>query len=101
MSFILHTPQETLLKIAEQAKQSRLNMNLSQEGLAKRSGVSLASLKRFEKTGRISLESLLKLALVLGTLENFQTIFQKHPHTGLSLDAILKTPKTRKRGRTK
>jgi transcriptional regulator with XRE-family HTH domain len=45
--------------------QKRLDKNPTQEGLAKRSGVSLGSLKRFESSGHISLESLLKLALVL------------------------------------
>ena len=62
----LDIPSEILLIIAKQARELRLEKNLTQEGLAKRSGVSLASIKRFERLGKISLESLLEIALVLG-----------------------------------
>jgi len=46
----------------------------TQKELSSRSGVSLGSLKRFESYGQISLESLLKLALVLECLEDFEKI---------------------------
>ncbi len=49
-------------------------MNFSQEGLAKRAGVSWSSLKRFEYTGLVSLDSLLRLALVLGCLDDFEQV---------------------------
>ena len=49
-------------------------MNLSQAGLAKRSGVTLGSLKRFETTGLIAFDSLLKLALVLDCLGDFDKV---------------------------
>ena len=39
--------------------------------MAERSGVSLGSLKRFENTGKISLDSLLKLMHLLGRLNEF------------------------------
>ncbi|MCF6332796.1 MAG: hypothetical protein L3J11_05880 [Draconibacterium sp.] len=44
--------------------------------MAERSGVSLGSLKRFENTEKISLESLLKLAHLLGRLKDFKNVFQ-------------------------
>lgn len=43
----------------------RLGANLTQTGLAKRAGVSYASLRAFERTGRISLLSFVKLAQTL------------------------------------
>jgi transcriptional regulator with XRE-family HTH domain len=49
-------------------------MNLSQKEMAERSGVSLGSLKRFESQGKISLESFLKLAHLLGHLKDFEAI---------------------------
>jgi transcriptional regulator with XRE-family HTH domain len=77
----------------------RLSLNLSQQNLSLRSGVSLGSIKRFERTGKISLESLLKLALVLKSLEPFNSLFAQDPLQSLpSLDAILKQV-PRKRGR--
>jgi transcriptional regulator with XRE-family HTH domain len=47
---------------------------MSQEEMAERSGVSLGSLKRFENTGKISLDSLLKLMHLLGRLKEFNNI---------------------------
>ena len=42
--------------------------------MAERSGVSLGSLKRFEITGKISLDSLLKLTHLLGRLNEFDNL---------------------------
>jgi transcriptional regulator with XRE-family HTH domain len=61
--------------IAQQARALRLELNWSQETLSKRSGVSYGSLKKFEQTGQISIDSLLKLAAVLGRLEDFKALF--------------------------
>jgi transcriptional regulator with XRE-family HTH domain len=93
------TPLEYLTQIAQNAKAKRLSLNLSQKNLSLRSAVSLGSIKRFERTGQISLESLLKLALVLKSLESFNALFAQDPLQSLpSLDAILKQI-PRKRGR--
>ncbi len=55
--------------LSENLRARRLSMGLTQEGLAKRSGVKLPSLRKFEQKGLISLESFLKLLLVLGCME--------------------------------
>ncbi len=101
MSFNLYTPQELSEQIALKAKQSRLNQNLTQEGLASRSGVSLGSVKRFERIGQISLESLLKIALVLNSLSEFENLFNENSKPITSLDQIIAEPKTKLRGRVK
>lgn len=45
-----------------------------------RAGVSVASLKRFETTGKASLElAALKVAYALGHLEEFNTVLQLPP----------------------
>jgi transcriptional regulator with XRE-family HTH domain len=44
-------------------------MGLTQTGLAARSGVALATLRKFERMGAVSIESLLKLLAVVGGLE--------------------------------
>lgn len=93
------TPPEMAYHIAQRAKDKRLEQNLSQHSLSERSGVSLAVLKKFERTGKISLESLLKLALALGSLAEFTQLFRPAlPETAKTLDELLKQ-KTRKRGR--
>jgi transcriptional regulator with XRE-family HTH domain len=51
-------------------------MGYTQHELAQRSGVSYASVKRFEQTGDISLVHLLKLANVLNRLTEFDVLFK-------------------------
>lgn len=99
MSSIFMTPYDISLRIASNSKAKRLVLNLSQKTLAERAGVSLSVIKKFERTGKISLESLLKLALVLGCLGDFTDLFSKIGSEKLmTLDEVLKD-QTRKRGR--
>ena len=55
--------------LAENTRARRLGMGLTQQGLAIRAGVSLPTLRKFEQKHIISLESFLKLLLVLDSLE--------------------------------
>jgi transcriptional regulator with XRE-family HTH domain len=99
---MMKLPQEIIQEIAARAKARRLALDLTQEGLASRSGVPLSTLKQFEHTGRTSLESLLALSLALGTTHEFDGLFATaQSSTGLSLDELMKTPKQRKRGSVK
>jgi transcriptional regulator with XRE-family HTH domain len=98
ISIPMMTPPEVAQYLAKQLQAKRLNFNLSQQTLAQRSGVSYGVLKKFERTGKISLESLLKLALTLGSLEEFTHLFVRDkPEQATSLDELMKD-KTRKRG---
>lgn len=63
-------------QLVEREKQRRKKMNLSQKDLALKSGVSYASVRRFESIGEISLNSLLKIANALDCLENFNILFK-------------------------
>jgi len=67
-------PRDVRIAIADKHKKLRKQKGLSQIDLAERSGVSLGSLKRFETKGQVSLESLLKLVLVLGRLSDFESV---------------------------
>ncbi len=69
-------PAEILTDTASRHRTLRKKEKLSQAELAERSGVSLGSIKRFESTGQISLESFLKLLAILDRLEKFDTILQ-------------------------
>jgi len=70
------TPTDISKALAERHKALRKHLKISQVEIAERSGVSLGSLKRFEGTGQISLESLLKLAHLMNRLGDFEFIFQ-------------------------
>ena len=65
--------------IAKRMAQLRKRKKISQKELAERSGVSLGSLKRFEQTGEISLQSLTKLALALGVEGELDNLFTDVP----------------------
>jgi transcriptional regulator with XRE-family HTH domain len=103
MSIDLKIPQDVRQELADRFKARRLAMNLTQEGLARRSGVAWGSLKRFESTGLIALESLLKIALVLDCLSDFDRVCvdDERGFAARSLDQILSRPKTRRKGRIK
>lgn len=62
VSVTLTTPGEMQHKAAASLRARRLALNLSQNTLSQKSGVSYGVLKKFERTGQISLESFLKLA---------------------------------------
>ena len=87
-------PYGFLQEIALRHKALRKQAGFSQCELAKRSGVSLGSLKRFELTGQISLESLLKLTDVLNRLNDFEAILQ--PIDNLAAIEKLFSDKTRR-----
>jgi transcriptional regulator with XRE-family HTH domain len=89
-------------KAAASLRARRLGLNLSQSTLSQKSGVSYGVLKKFERTGQISLESFLKLAWALGMTERLEELFE-HPllhKEPLSLDELLREQTPRKRGRT-
>lgn len=92
-------PHEMQRVIAEQVRAKRLEQDLSQRTLSEKSGVRYGSLKKFERTGQISLESLLKLAMALGCLDDFKALFAPKAYSeALSLDELIATS-PRKRGR--
>ena len=72
----LKLPSDILLETAEKAKALRKRKKISQAELAERAAVSLGSLRRFEQTGQISYESLLKISLILGQLEDFEQVLK-------------------------
>ncbi len=98
MSLSLKTPKEVALDIASRLRARRLAQNLTQAGLASRAGMSTPSLKRFEKTGEISFVSLLRIALVLGCLDECEKLFATAPAPA---SLFTPEPKARKRGTIK
>lgn len=65
------------LKIAIRLRTIRRKKKVSQEQLWLLSSVSLGSIKRFERTGDISLDSLIKIATALDQLDSVEQLFKK------------------------
>lgn len=77
------TPQEINLKIAERVRAIRKRRKMSQEKLSEKSGVSLGSVKRFERIGEISLLSLTKIAIALDMEQDLKNLFADIPFMSL------------------
>ena len=75
-NYNLSTPEDTAQQLAKKVRALRLARNWKQATLAERSGVSLPSLRRFERTGLVSLQNLLKLTFALGRLSDFESLLQ-------------------------
>ena len=71
-------PTDILKELAQRTKTLRKELKMSQSELAQRANVSLGSYKRFETSGHVSLDSLLKIAFILGKLGDFETVFQSN-----------------------
>ena len=95
----MSTPTEVARAVAARARALRLLRDLSQEGLAASAGVSLGSLKRFERTGAIAFASLIRIAVALDATAELETWFIPPPFR--SIDDALARQIPRLRGRRK
>ena len=77
--FNQHTPKEIAEGIASRMRGIRRRLKLSQERLSEKSGVSLGSVKRFENSGEISLNSLIKIAIALDCEDELEGLFTVQP----------------------
>ena len=71
----LIVPPDVMQRTAQRAKALRLEQNITQQELADKVGIAVGTVKRFEKTGEIQFNHLLRIALVLGRLDDFKTLF--------------------------
>lgn len=81
------TPTEIIKELVVRIRNKRRILKISQEELAKKSGVSLGSIKRFETKYEISLSSLVKIAIVLDLDKDFDALFSKKTYS--SIDEII------------
>ena len=80
---LMKTPKDVNNDIVKRMKARRKEQKLTQAELSRRADVSLGSLKRFEQTGNISLNSLIKIAFVLGCQEDFDGLFVKKGYSSI------------------
>lgn len=93
-------PGEVARVLAERAKGLRLGRGWKQTTMAQRAGVTLASYRRFESTGKASLELVLKVAHALARLDEFEKVFVAPAARSIQeLERQVDGPR-RRRGRT-
>lgn len=94
----IDSPKDVALQIAARVKARRLDLDLTQEGLATRAGVKFATYRRFEQTGEISLKNLLQLGFALNALADFDALFAQKQYQTLD-DVLNEQSDIRKRGK--
>ena len=77
------TPDVIQAELAQRVRARRKELHYSQAELAERSGVSLGSLKRFERTYEISLASLVRLSIALDCREDFDLLFARRRYSSI------------------
>ena len=68
------SPKEIMILLSKNIIALRKQERMSQRELSERSGVAYASIRKFESTGIISLEPLLKICETLKRLTDFESI---------------------------
>ena len=87
MEYIFDTPSDVAIRLANKIKSIRKRRKITQKQLAGRSNVSYATLRKFEATGQISLESFIKLVLELGLKDELDILFSSPVYN--SIDEVI------------
>lgn len=98
LTFGILNPSEVALQIATRVKARRLELDLTQEGMATRAGLKFATYRRFEQTGEISLKGLLQIGFALDALSEFDALFAQKQYQTLD-DVLNELSVIRKRGK--
>lgn len=77
------TPPEIAKVLSERLKNKRKKMKLSQAKLAQMSGVSFASIRRFESLHEISLISFIKIAFALNLEKELLGLFTQKEYNSI------------------
>ena len=99
LPFILMSQRDLAQSIAGRVRALRLEREWTQQELAARAGLTLATYRQFERTGRISLERLLKLAVTLDAQDGVAQLFAAGPASSLAEMERLGDQRARQRGR--
>ena len=81
--YVWETAEEIDLRLAKKVSRIRKRRGITQESLSRLCGVSFGSIKRFERTGQISLLSLTKVAAALGCVDEIRQLFENVPYASI------------------
>lgn len=76
LDFAFATHQEICVELGQRLKRQRLAQALTQQDLAERAGVALGTVKNLEAKGTTSLESLIRIIMALGLLDELAPLFE-------------------------
>lgn len=85
---VFETPKSVAQTVVSRAKQRRVMMQLTQAELAQKAGLTLATYRRFEQKGQITLLGLLQIAFALDCMKDFDALFASQ--SWATMDDMLK-----------
>lgn len=88
-----------LVDLGRRAREVRILRELKQAELAARAGLTPGTVVRFERTGRASIENVLRIATVLGVEDGFTRLFELPKYR--TLDEALARPAAAQRQRVR
>lgn len=89
--YVWETAEEVNLALAKRLSRIRKRRGITQEQMSEISGVSFGSIKRFERTGQISLLSLTRMASALGCSDEIRHLFENVPYD--SIEEVIREQK--------
>ncbi len=85
----LYSPGELATRLGKRARERRVSLKMRQEDLARAAGVSVDSIRRFERgDGGLTVKALASIAIALGSEHELTNLFAPAPQS--SLDDVLR-----------
>jgi transcriptional regulator with XRE-family HTH domain len=91
----LYSPSEVCRLVGARARELRIARSMRQSDLAKAVGVRLATISRFERTGKVGFEVVVGIAIALGAEAELAQLFAQSRTR--SIDEIIAVPHRRTR----
>lgn len=91
-------PKDLCMELAKRLTAIRLQKTWTRELLAKNANINVHTLKRFERTGQISLERLVAICQALDNLQEIERLFKPRHRVDVENWQAVSQPQ-RKRGR--
>ncbi len=86
---LLYTEEEITQELAEVAIKRRKRLKMSQAAFAEKAGLSMSTYRKFEQSGKISLESYLKVLRHLGLLKTVVELLDAESIENIGAEAYL------------
>lgn len=81
MDFSLSLPSEICSELGVRARACRVRMNISVEELAQRIGVSYQTVSNFERTGKCTLATFVRILESLNATSDLDNVFVREPRS--------------------
>ena len=94
LAISFNDPPDIAQGIAQRVRLRRLELDLTQQGMARRAGIPLSTYRRFEATGEISLHRLILIGVALGAIDDFNDLFHEPQYS--SLDDVINAARPRR-----